>query len=397
MTTEIQCRFRQEMDHDSEEHIVLDSLGGKRTVTGIIGRRVNNELGKAIDAPFEEALRPLSILLGARRGDGKPVAPLRRLETADGTQINISSGGFPELSRRGQVEPLETSDASKRFSVHANTIEKAIELVAHQLKRFDGDVSKIQDLRIDDISKSAGRVQLNTSLGGAIHGRTVSKMGFMALARAFGRNFIDASSLDDAVQFIVNGDEDSPRHTMVPERRTELRAAIGGAVGTHTLATFDVTEGCCAVFLAFGVAPFWVRLSDQSLGLETAIVHHVEPVENTHTVEDRKVSLPDAQYSLSDESITHMAPALEELAGHAASIQLDLWREYVVERAIEPLRALPEGTIFTKEHLDQVITLVTDAMELRLLGGEKRRPVANDALQEQVAAKLEEIRKSKRP
>ena len=95
----IECILGRTQDADSEEHIVLNALGGTRTVSGLLALKLNNELGKAIDAPFEEDLRPFSVQLGAKRGDGKPVAPIRRLTSSTGMKIDVHSASAMAIPR----------------------------------------------------------------------------------------------------------------------------------------------------------------------------------------------------------------------------------------------------------------------------------------------------------
>jgi len=395
MKRKIRCLFYGKQDDDSAEHIVPNALGGRLTIRGVIGLKANNELGKIIDAPFEEALRPLSIHLGAKRGDGKPVAPLRGIITEAGERIDVHSGGFPEMNRKGTVKIVDVG-SDKQFSVTACSEEKAIELVAHQLKRFGRDASKIKMLRAELTGHPAGKVQHRVSLGGAVHGRAVMKMALMSLARASGRKALDLPDFANAIHFVVSGQEDIPRFTVAPERLAEIRKAVGGRVGVHTLAIFDVDGGCCAVFLAFGAFPFWVKISECQIGLRQAIVHHVDPVANTHAVVNSDIALHAPEYLLSDEGFLRLQDALAELLEHAARRQHELWLEDSVNRAVKPLRAIPVGTTLTPEHFNLVGAIIAEAIAHRMFGLDTRRPVPEEPLREQIAQKLADLPKGNR-
>jgi hypothetical protein len=83
----------------SDEHILLDALGGRLTSDRLIDKTTNDSFGHTIDAALANALVPFRTLLGVRSGDGRPPPAVRGATTDDGEMYNLLPLGIPELAK----------------------------------------------------------------------------------------------------------------------------------------------------------------------------------------------------------------------------------------------------------------------------------------------------------
>ena len=150
------CRLCRTRDAASAEHVVLNALGGRRTVGGFLCGACNNTLGAHIDAPLEEALRPISILINALRGDGDPVAPLRRLETADGLRIALHAGARPEGAPGAPLTFPVSSDGKQHISVSAATPQRAADLLYHGCRKLGVGVEALKAVKSQQVALPVG-------------------------------------------------------------------------------------------------------------------------------------------------------------------------------------------------------------------------------------------------
>jgi len=83
---------------DTEEHILLNALGGRRTCRGIIDVTTNSRFGKEIDNALADVMLPVRVLLALRDGDNKLPPPIKRVPGDDGVLYNLAPKGVPSLS-----------------------------------------------------------------------------------------------------------------------------------------------------------------------------------------------------------------------------------------------------------------------------------------------------------
>lgn len=82
----------------SDEHILLNALGGRRTSSAILDKTTNEQFGSSIDAALANVLLIFRGFLDARSGEGRQSPPIRGMTTADGQKYNMLPGGKPELA-----------------------------------------------------------------------------------------------------------------------------------------------------------------------------------------------------------------------------------------------------------------------------------------------------------
>jgi hypothetical protein len=76
---------------DSWEHLILNAIGGRRKVRGVLCMRCNNTSGADWDSELADQLNPLALLFGIERQAGH--APAQKFETATGEHVWLNPDG----------------------------------------------------------------------------------------------------------------------------------------------------------------------------------------------------------------------------------------------------------------------------------------------------------------
>jgi hypothetical protein len=75
--------------------VLLNGLGGRWEVTGLIDRTTNSWFGEGIDAELQEGLFAFRTLLGTKSGDGDTPPIIRNRKGQNGQRYDVLPGGKP--------------------------------------------------------------------------------------------------------------------------------------------------------------------------------------------------------------------------------------------------------------------------------------------------------------
>lgn len=70
------CSVALTLENDSKEHVIPQAIGGRKTVSGFICRRCNNETGTEWDAGMIRFLEFFTVIENPSRADGKTTPPI---------------------------------------------------------------------------------------------------------------------------------------------------------------------------------------------------------------------------------------------------------------------------------------------------------------------------------
>lgn len=108
------CNTSFNKTKDSDEHIIPQSIGGKKTVTGFICENCNNTKGNEWDSKLAKHLNPLSIFFNIKRERGE--VPSMKLNTDTGHEYVVSASG--EISLPKPIyEEIDLPD-EKKITIH---------------------------------------------------------------------------------------------------------------------------------------------------------------------------------------------------------------------------------------------------------------------------------------
>ncbi|MCB9681820.1 MAG: hypothetical protein H6733_10135 [Alphaproteobacteria bacterium] len=284
------CPFCNARPATSAEHIVLKSLGGTKTVRGLLCETCNVRFGHSIDAELETAFRPLSLICGSKTGERKNkewkrVADIDVMDTLTGTQSRMTFGGLKHVAKPYSI--------SLRFGAEVENFRLArydplvfAKVIAASLRRRGLDASALADMAMQPVETpiSDGVIRPKLSLGGPAQFRSVAKMGMAAARRE--RALTGSTEARPLVEFIQGSNLDW-EFSFEPSSWNWYRQVCDAKPGQHCLLVVR-RAGCWeAAFVAFGFFPYRVRFPDLGDNFR-GIVHVVDPQIPEHNVRNPK-------------------------------------------------------------------------------------------------------------
>ncbi len=344
--------------NDSREHIILNALGGRRTVNGFICGPCNVTAGHTWDAALAKQLNPFSLFFHVSRQNGDPPAQ----------NFPIATGGTVRITHAGLELPWPTvEDASNEDSVSvqivARTNKEARRILKGLKKKYPQlDVEAALAASISKYSYLDGPVMMNVQIGGPDGGRSIVKSAF-ALAVASGAK---PSTCDEAKRYLASGEKPCFGYF------NEIDLLDGRPKGqvVHCVAVRSTNTGLLLGYVElFSVFRTVVCLSSDYNGAPIDAVYAIDPVTGSEL--PIKVRLEFSREDLNDIYEYRRVPdgaiadALNELMPDAMRRQFEREKETVIDHAVQYAwrkLGLAPSTRLTEEHVSMLTGLIMERM-----------------------------------
>ncbi|WP_433949057.1 HNH endonuclease [Brevundimonas diminuta] len=192
------------------EHILLNALGGRKTTRNAICSDHNNDFGATIDKAITAQVATFRNLLQLDSGTGKP-PPGFQTENMDGERLVIRPDGVPELVQKPFVATKRADGAGFDIEINVKDEEELARIVPHLAAAIDEPVESVwRQLAAaggQRMSRRAGTVHQQLSLGGEDSLRSISKAALCLLATVTGTDPLRGNALAQARTFVVEGGE----------------------------------------------------------------------------------------------------------------------------------------------------------------------------------------------
>lgn len=190
--------------NDTKEHIIPNSIGGRKKVNGFICKTCNNKSGVEWDSVLAKQLNPFSLFFGINRQRGS--VPPQIFKTAGGEKLQYNADGSLGIEKPTySVTPLE-SGSGVLIQIRARNTSEA--------KHFLKDVKRnYPQVDMDEMIRKLEPVSsycddgliFNFQHGGPETGRSIVKSA-LALAVKSG---IPAETCTEAINYLRNKDSEA--------------------------------------------------------------------------------------------------------------------------------------------------------------------------------------------
>ena len=166
--------------NDSKEHVIPNSIGGRKKVRGFICITCNSSFGQSWDAKLAEQLNWFSLAVGIDREQGS--SPAEIVHTVDGTELRLRADGT--MTRKEPFFQKTESDGKVNIRMLASTKREAQQRLKGIKKEHPGF-----DLEgeLKNLKRTAFKVnsalQHRLELGGSEAGRSVVKTAIAQCVR----------------------------------------------------------------------------------------------------------------------------------------------------------------------------------------------------------------------
>ncbi len=119
------CKIPLNNANDSNEHLILNAIGGRKKVKGVMCVKCNNQKGSTWDSILSQQLNPWNLIFQTNRKRGK--SPAKNFDTISGEKIRLHHDGKITLPRPS-VEKIE-NDQGKSIKIKASSMSEAREIM----------------------------------------------------------------------------------------------------------------------------------------------------------------------------------------------------------------------------------------------------------------------------
>lgn len=173
----------QDIHRDSREHIIPNSIGGRRAISGFICKACNDWTGHKWDAELELQLRPFSLLIRIERERGD--TPSLKASTTAGEEIKITPDGLEH--QKPVVKQTDNPDGTTTLNIKARSMNEARKILLELKRRKFPHIDVERELAGAKVEEAylRGPVHHAIEFGGELAGRSVVK-SCVAMAFASG-------------------------------------------------------------------------------------------------------------------------------------------------------------------------------------------------------------------
>jgi len=267
----IDCNRLIDELNDSREHLILNAIGGRKRVRGLLCRVCNPTAGYTWDKELASQLAPLSSLFAVKRQRGETQP--QKVTTASGETFYRRPDGVLVPSRPVYKE-VPRSDGTVQVQIQARTMEEARDVLRGAKRKYPNiDVEKtlakvqIEQRYLDE------PVRFSCGIGGAQAGRSIVKSA-LCLAVSSG---VDPRACTDACAYLKKA-EAVPCFGYYYQR--DLLLNRPKAVPLHCVAVSNRgTEGQLLAYAEFfGVHRVVIRLAEDYAGPDIHVSYAVNPM-----------------------------------------------------------------------------------------------------------------------
>ncbi|CAE1139576.1 HNH endonuclease [Xanthomonas euroxanthea] len=262
------------INEGSKEHVILSSIGGRKSSRNVCCEICNTRLGNEIDMEFSLKLAPLSNLFGIKT-DRKGRAPTLSTEHClDGEPLVVAPGGRFEL-KQASIRENRLEDGKIEISVVARTTEEADRLRDQYIRKFNGATlsDPIYVAKSTPSPTISHRFSFETN-----EKRSSAKMLLTLLATCVNPKRIRSAEMRHAIEFILGkGELDLP---VMPWLCMEIPAVDKKYRFGHTAAVFasGTSREVLGVLVLFGAIKVTARLSNCWTGPTLGKMYCIDPV-----------------------------------------------------------------------------------------------------------------------
>lgn len=165
------CQKEITKDNETEEHIILNAIGGTLKPKTLICKQCNSQLGNEIDSELANQLNFISNMLNIER-DRKPVPNIELKSITTGIPILLRPGGKPVMKI-----PQVNEDNKKNIFIKVPNIKQAKKVLnGLKRKRTKIDISKALSEFTTEKRYLDEEYRLNIVIGGDKAFRSICKM-----------------------------------------------------------------------------------------------------------------------------------------------------------------------------------------------------------------------------
>lgn len=354
------CDAEITSENETDEHILLNAAGGRLKSKKLICKQCNSDFGEKIDAILAKQLNNLSNMLMVKRHRGAP-QPIIADKQSTGEKYILEVGGKPKLSKPLIEKTVDGENMS--ISITARNEEELRNILT-------GIAKKNPHFNVEEAMKSAQwreeyfneALHIQTSVGGADVFRAICKCA----TNFYVYNDGPVSEIKHLIPYIKGENEKDivwmhyhdDLYTLNPDESFHIIHLVGNPEEKILYCYVDY----------FSTYKYLVLLNDNYNGNALRSKYffdliNVVPAEREFKMDYDRQTLLNFFSKKEIKPFEKMKNSFDHSIGLGLKRQDDAHRNEILERAIQnSLGKYPEGTIITKEMVDETVNEVVKSI-----------------------------------
>ena len=264
------CEIPLHAGNDSEEHVIINAIGGRYKVTGVLCVRCNNGAGQTWDCALAKDLQSLGLLIGVKRERGE--LPSLVVKNLEGDQLLLHADGSMSPASVKFIEIQELSGFTK-IELIARSLKEARKILKGVKKKYPKFDLELAISEADDQFKYlTSPLKFSMVFGGPLSGRSLVK-SVLCFAVIHG---VSPAECLDAKRYLLEEDGDACFGYWY-ERDIVSNRPVG--IPLHCVAVSNMaTDGQLLGYIEFfGVRRMVVCLAKHYVGPPIHAVYCIDP------------------------------------------------------------------------------------------------------------------------
>lgn len=324
------CEINITTENDSREHVIPNSIGGRRKIKGFLCRNCNSTTGDEWDTELSKQLNPLCLIFFIQRERGNP--PSQTFTTTEGRSLTLHSKGGMSPSKVSFEE--STSDGKTSIRILARDIKEAKSILQGVKRKYPTiDIEKLASELLPTDEYLSGMLEFNLDFGGPKSGKSLVKSA-LGLAYSAG---IASNSCEQAIEYLRH--DGSPCFGYYNEQELVENRPINTPL--HCVAIQgDPESGLLLGYVEyFGIQRMVVCLSEKYTGRAISKSYAIDPITGTELSLNVRIplSLEDvyATYNYERYDPIKMQQCLEAVIPVALAMSEAREKDRVLSEAVE--------------------------------------------------------------
>ncbi|WP_368206392.1 HNH endonuclease [Aeromonas sp. s5] len=368
------CSAELDGKNKTEEHIILNSCGGKLKSSSLICKTCNSLLGERYDATLASQLNFYSNMFNVRRDNGR-VPNIYGIQKTSGHEFSITPGGFPSFRFPIIKDEVDIENSNIEIQVNASSMKQLKQVIAGLHRRYPQlDVNEAISSAQSKQVYLGSPVSISTSIGGDLSFRAVCKA-------AINFHLVSGGDKNDISHLIpyIRGGVDLRCVFNHPSKVVE--ATLAPNESSHIIhLEGDPHEQLLYCYIEyFNAHCYLIILNSNYTGPEISNTYCYDVVARREIKRVipkiiKKHEITEGFGELNEHNINAIKSRCARAYEIAIRIQHDLHRADLIEKALDDiLKKHPMGTLVTKAVADDMTAVIMERLTPYLLRYIQRR------------------------
>ncbi len=353
------CLSELNETNKSQEHIIINAIGGRLKSKDLICKNCNNKYGDSIDSQLAKELHYFSSHFIIKRDRGE-VPIVKKLKNSKNEEFDIIDGRTPRMSKP-EIDVKE-KDGEVNISIRARNEKELLKILNGLKKKFPQiDLEKAKEKFIRDSYYLKDPLSIPIQIGDDASFKSICKtsLNFYFLKTNLKRDYVLPS-----INFLKSESKENPVEHFYPEKR--IIPQKEGEILHSILLKGDRANKLLYCFVEFfSTFSFLIRFSNKFNDESFEHSYCYDVLKNEEVEKSMELNLTRDEFEEREQKIKieRIHEKINRSIGIGLKKHAEFTQDEVLKRSIKKaLKDVPEGAIITEEILKNLTNIIAEDM-----------------------------------